>query len=67
MEENATEAHLQIPEHFRVGHEGHFAQVAQRFFQYLHAPDRMPHWETPNMLAKYYVATKGVELSQANL
>jgi Putative oxidoreductase C terminal domain len=67
MEENATEAHLQIPEHFRVGHEGHFTQVAQRFFQYLHAPDRMPDWETSNMLAKYYVAIKGVELSQANL
>jgi hypothetical protein len=31
LEENATEAHLQIPEHFRMGHEEHFAQVAQRF------------------------------------
>ena len=66
VEENATEAHLQIPEQFRVGHEAHFHQVAQSFFQYLRSPDLLPEWEAPNMLAKYYVATKGVELSLRN-
>jgi predicted dehydrogenase len=53
---------LAIPELFRVGHEAHFGQVATRFFDYVKAPQSMPAWERPNMLAKYYVSTKGVDL-----
>jgi hypothetical protein len=30
----------------------------------LQRPETFPAWENPNMLAKYYVSTKGVELSQ---
>jgi predicted dehydrogenase len=52
-----------VPETFRVGHEAHFAQVTNRFFDYLEAPGLMPGWERANMLAKYWVSTKGVELS----
>jgi hypothetical protein len=55
------EARIVIPEKFRVGHEAHFAQVTNRFFEYLRSPGSMPAWERPNMLAKYYVSTKGVE------
>jgi predicted dehydrogenase len=54
-----------IPETFRVGHEAHFAQVTNRFFDYLKSPGSMPGWERANMLAKYWVSTKGVELSHA--
>jgi len=54
-----------IPEGYRVGHEAHFAQVTNRFFGYLKQPETVPAWENPNMLAKYYVSTKGVELSRA--
>jgi predicted dehydrogenase len=53
---------LAIPEQFRVGHEAHFGQVATRFFDYVKSPQSMPAWERPNMLAKYYVSTKGVDL-----
>jgi predicted dehydrogenase len=53
---------IAIPEKFRVGHEAHFGQVATRFFDYVKSPQSMPAWERPNMLAKYYVSTKGVEL-----
>jgi hypothetical protein len=28
-------------------------------------PETFPAWENPNMLAKYYVTTKGVELAGA--
>ncbi len=63
--ESATEARLVVPAQFRVGHETHFAQVANQFAQYLQAPDSVPAWERANMLAKYYVTTKGVELSHA--
>jgi predicted dehydrogenase len=50
-----------VPEIFRVGHEDHFAQVTNRFFDYLKSPGSMPAWERANMLAKYWVSTKGVE------
>jgi len=60
----ATEAHIQIPDKFRVGHEEHFAQVARHFFAYVHNPASTPAWERSYMLAKYYVTTKGVEMAQ---
>ena len=53
---------IAIPDKFRVGHEAHFGQVATRFFDYVKSPQSMPAWERPNMLAKYYVSTKGVDL-----
>jgi Putative oxidoreductase C terminal domain len=59
------EAHIVIPEKFRIGHEAHFAQVMNRFFEYLKSPQSMPSWERPNMLAKYYVSTGGVQLARA--
>jgi hypothetical protein len=53
-----------IPHQYRVGHEAHFAQVTKQFFEYLQHPETFPAWENPNMLAKYYVSTKGVELAR---
>jgi hypothetical protein len=50
-----------VPEKFRVGHEAHFGQVSNRFFEYVTSPKSLPLWETPYMLAKYAVSTKGVE------
>ncbi|MGA1994555.1 MAG: putative oxidoreductase C-terminal domain-containing protein [Bryobacteraceae bacterium] len=60
---NGAEARLDIPDKFRVGHEAHFAQVANRFLGYLKSPQTLPAWERPNMLAKYYVSTQGAELA----
>jgi predicted dehydrogenase len=54
---------IAIPARFRVGHEAHFAQVANCFFDYVKSPKSIPAWERPNMLAKYYVTTRGAELS----
>jgi len=62
--ESGESARLVIPESFRVGHEAHFGQVTNRFFEYLRSPDSLPTWENPNMLAKYYITTKGVELGR---
>lgn len=53
---------ITIPDKYRDGHEAHFAEVARRFFQYLRNPQALPAWEKPNMLAKYYTTTKGLEL-----
>ena len=60
------EARIEIPARYRVGHEAHFAQVTNRFFEYLRDPKKMPAWEKPNMLAKYYVSTKGVEIGHVH-
>ena len=49
--------HIVIPQKVRVGHEAHFGQVTNRFIEYVTSPKSMPRWETPYMLAKYYVST----------
>ena len=55
------ELHITIPDRYRVGHEAHFAQVVAEFLKYLQSPKSMPAWEMPNMLAKYFVTTEGVQ------
>lgn len=52
-----------IPEKYKVGHEAHFAQVTEKYLQYL-VDGALPAWEVPNMLAKYYVTTKAFEMSR---
>jgi hypothetical protein len=63
-ETQGTDIHIVIPKKFRVGHEAHFAQVANKFFTYMASPKSMPSWERPNMLVKYFLSTKGVEMGQ---
>lgn len=63
-EMRGSEVRVVIPDSYRVGHEAHFAQVTNQFFAYLKHPTSLPDWENPNMLAKYFVTTKGVELSK---
>jgi predicted dehydrogenase len=50
-----------IPDRFSVGHEAHFAQVTERYLRFL-ADGKMPDWEVPNMLAKYYTTTQAYAL-----
>ncbi len=45
---------------YYVGHEAHFAQVMQNFLRYLRE-GRLPDWEVPNMLAKYYTTMEAVK------
>ena len=59
------ELRLIIPEQFRVGHEAHFAQVANRFFEYVRDPGALPFWERPCMMAKYLVSTQGVDAGRS--
>ena len=64
VEDRGAEIHITIPDRFHVGHEAHFAQVTTNFLAYLRNRRALPQWERPNMLAKYYVTTKGTELSR---
>jgi predicted dehydrogenase len=54
--------HIEIPDRYRIGHEAHFRQVTERYLQYL-VDGKLPAWEVPNMIAKYYVTTKALELA----
>jgi predicted dehydrogenase len=58
--------HVMIPDQHRVGHEAHFALLVREFLGYLKQPKTLPAWETPYMLAKYYVTTEGVKLARKN-
>lgn len=54
-----------IPQKYDIGHEAHFAQVMQRYLKYLNS-GRLPDWEVPNMIAKYYITTKSLENAVGN-
>jgi predicted dehydrogenase len=51
-----------IPQKYAVGHEAHFAQVTEDYLRFL-AAGKLPDWEVPNMLAKYYTSTEAYRLS----
>ena len=52
-----------IPDKYKEGHEAHFGRVAQKYIDYLKA-GKMPDWEVPNMIAKYYTTTQALELAK---
>jgi len=51
-----------IPGVYKVSHEDHFAQVATKYLQFL-KDGKLPDWEVPNMIAKYYTTTKAREIA----
>ena len=53
---------ITIPDKYRVGHEAHFADVTERYLKYL-VDGKLPDWEVPNMIAKYYTTTSALELA----
>lgn len=55
--------HVLIPDSYRVGHEPHFGQVANAYLEYL-KEGKLPLWEVPNMLAKYYITTCALEMAE---
>ena len=54
---------IMIPDEFKLGHEAHFAQVMERYLQYL-IDGELPEWELRNMLTKYYVTMQGYQMSR---
>lgn len=53
---------ITIPAKYKVGHEAHFGQVMERYLQYL-KDGKLPDWEVPSMLAKYYVTTQALDMA----
>lgn len=52
-----------VPEKYHNGHEAHFGQVTEKYLEYLQHGN-MPEWEVPNMIAKYYITTKALEIAK---
>lgn len=53
---------VNIPQKYLLGHEAHFADVVKRYLQYL-KEGKLPDWEVPDMIAKYYTTTKALEMA----
>jgi len=54
---------IEIPKEHRIGHEAHFRQVTERYLRYL-TEGRLPEWEVPNMLTKYFITTTALEMAR---
>jgi len=55
---------IEIPDSYRLGHEAHFGQVTKHFLESL-VEGKLPEWEAPNMLSKYYTTTTALQLAKA--
>lgn len=53
-----------IPAQYSPGHEAHFTQVTSKYLGFL-KEGKLPAWEVPNMIAKYYTTTEAYRLSHA--
>ena len=51
---------VEIPDSYKVGHEAHFGQVTKKYLDYL-SKGKLPEWEIPNMIVKYYTTTEGLK------
>jgi hypothetical protein len=54
-----------IPDKYKEGHEQHFARVTEKFLDYVKNRN-MPAWEVPDMLTKYFITTKALEIALKN-
>ena len=52
-----------IPDNFYIGHEAHFGQVTEKCLTYL-IGGKLPAWEIPNMIAKYYTTTRALQIAE---
>jgi predicted dehydrogenase len=62
---NATTWRVKIPEKYKVGHEAHFGQVTEKFLGFL-KDGKLPVWEVPNMITKYYTTTSALKMALKN-
>ena len=51
---------ISIPDVYKTTHEDHFGQVTEKFLEYMEA-GKLPEWEVPGMITKYYTTTTGLK------
>ncbi len=54
---------INIPQKYRISHEEHFAQVTSRFLEYM-GTGKLPDWEVPGMITKYFTTTSALKLAK---
>ena len=54
---------VKVPESYKVGHEAHFAQVTKKYLEFL-KEGKLPAWEVPNIIAKYFTTTSALKLAR---
>ena len=52
-----------MPDALKIGHEAHFAQVTAKYLEFL-KDGKLPEWEVPNMITKYYITTLALKLAK---
>lgn len=53
---------ITVPAKYDTGHESHFAQVANKYMDFL-KEGKLPEWEVPNMIAKYFTTTQALKMA----
>jgi hypothetical protein len=54
---------INMPKKYRVSHEEHFGQVTARFLEYM-KDGKLPDWEVPGMITKYFTTTSALKLAK---
>jgi predicted dehydrogenase len=62
---NKSALKIIVPVKYRVSHEDHFGQVTAKFLGYL-KEGKLPVWEVPGMITKYYTTTSALKLAKEN-
>lgn len=52
-----------VPEVYASDHEAHFAEVTAKYLQFL-VDGKLPGWEVPNMISKYFTTTMALEMAK---
>ena len=60
-----TSLKINIPDKYRISHEEHFGQVTERFLEYM-KEGKLPEWEVPGMITKYYTTTSALKKAKGN-
>ena len=63
VEQSDKQFYIDIPQKYKVGHEAHFRQVTEKFLKYM-KEGKLPDWEVPNMITKYYITTTALEMAR---
>jgi predicted dehydrogenase len=54
---------VEIPDAYKVSHEEHFGQLTEKFLEYLEE-GRLPEWEVPDMITKYYTIMRAFDMAE---
>ncbi|WP_431215478.1 putative oxidoreductase C-terminal domain-containing protein [Puia sp. P3] len=65
LQKTAAGFQLVVPARFDLDHEATFAEVTKKYLGFVKT-GKLPPWEVPDMLAKYYTTTKALEMARAS-